>query len=150
MGQSHKEPPHPFLEEHPVVLRLARLTFPHLSHTYWLLPGPLCDSPAILSSGSLLGSPRNEEGAAPVGGSSPGPHRVWGAWSQVLCDPELPEQPKLQRPGRCFRSGAGLSPPLPHPLIPFISIDATHSFLNLTWGDVSEFQVPHYSQERTV
>ena len=95
----------------------------------------------VLYSGSLLGSPRNEEGAAPLGGSSPGPHRVWGTRRQVLCDPELQKQPKLQRPGGCFRSGAG------PPSYPQASACSFPSFpkMSLTpswiWGDVLEFQV---------
>lgn len=56
----------------------------------------------VLSSGSLLGSPGDEEGAAALGGSASGAHRVRGTRSQVLRDPELQEQPELQHPGRCF------------------------------------------------
>lgn len=35
----------------------------------------------VLSSGSLLGSPRDEEGAVALGGSSSGSHRVRGTRS---------------------------------------------------------------------
>lgn len=63
----------------------------------------------VVSSGSLLGSSGNEEGAAPLCGSAPGSHRVRRTRCEVLCDPELQEQPELQRPGRRFRSGASFS-----------------------------------------
>lgn len=82
-------------------------------------PEGFTEHSAGLASGSLLGSPRNEEGAAPVSGSSSGSHRVWRPRGQVLCDPELQEQPQLQCPGRRFRSGAGLL--LLHLLLPFPS-----------------------------
>ena len=39
-----EEPHHPFLEEHTMVPGLGHLMFLPLSHTCWLLPGPLSDS----------------------------------------------------------------------------------------------------------
>lgn len=104
MGQGLQGAAQP-VPEHTVVPGAAGLTSHRPVPRAGSSLGPRVTALWVLPPGSLLGSPRNEEGAAALGGSPSGPHRMWGPGSQVLCDPELQEQPELQHPGRRFRSG---------------------------------------------